>query len=99
METITVLHNQSLLDIAIQYTGKVENSFKIAVYNDVSMSDSLPPGATITIPDDVEKDQDVINYFSYHGFQPATDLIDDLIEVKPLSGIGYWEIETTFEVQ
>ncbi|ROH98276.1 hypothetical protein EGI16_21605 [Chryseobacterium sp. G0240] len=99
METIITLHNQSLLDIAIQYTGKVENSFIIAVHNDLSVTEILTPGMEIIIPDDIETDIDVVTFFSYRGYQPATALEGNLIEVKPLEGVGYWEIGETFEIQ
>ena len=51
---ITILHNQSLLDIAIQHTGAVENTFAIAVANGLSLTDDLPAGAEIKIPEGVK---------------------------------------------
>ncbi|AKK73770.1 hypothetical protein OK18_15200 [Chryseobacterium gallinarum] len=99
MEIITALHNQSLLDIAIQYTGKVENSFIIAFHNDLSVTEILTPGMEITIPDALDTDIDVVTFFSYRGYQPATALESNLVEVKPLEGVGYWEIGETFEIQ
>ncbi|MEG0927266.1 hypothetical protein [Chryseobacterium sp.] len=102
---VTVLHNQSILDIAIQYTGMVENSFDIAVYNGLSLSDILVPGTTIEIPDDLdndyipEVDNDVVEYFSVKMFEPAFEQEINTIVVNPLAGINYWEIEETFEIQ
>jgi hypothetical protein len=97
--TITVLHNQTLLDIAIQYTGIVKNSFDIAVYNGIAVSDSLIPGTSILIPDNIETDADVVAYYLVNKLQPATEIDPDLITITPLSGIGYWEIENEFIVE
>ncbi|MGG7468673.1 hypothetical protein [Chryseobacterium arthrosphaerae] len=94
--TVTVLHNQTLLDIAIQYTGIVKNSFDIAVYNGISVSDTLVYGASLIIPDDLEIDIDTVNYYLANNLQPSTEIDPDLITITPLSGIGYWEIENEF---
>ena len=97
---ITVLHNQSLLDIAVQYTGTIENAFKIAVANGLSLTDELQPGAQLIIPADAEMNNDVVNYFSAKGIQPATGLTENdlLIEQTVQRGIGYMQIGKTFKV-
>ena len=38
---VIVLNNQSLIDVAIQHTGTIENAFKIAVANCLSLTDEL----------------------------------------------------------
>ncbi|MEE6129067.1 hypothetical protein V2E39_16830 [Chryseobacterium arthrosphaerae] len=96
---ITALENQTILDILIQHTGMIENSFAIAQANGVSISDILTPGRDIIISDQLNIDEDVYSYFDAKGIQPATAITENLIEVKPLAGINYWEIEETFEVQ
>ena len=95
--TTIILHNQSLLDIAIQHTGAVENTFAIAVANGLSLTDDLPAGAEIKIPDSANKDNDVLNYYSAKRLQPATAVIM-LPEEERLEGIGYWVIQTDFKV-
>ncbi len=97
---ITVLNNQSLLDIAVQYTGTIENAFKIAVANGLSLTDDLEPGAQLIIPADVEMNSDVVNYFSAKGVQPATGLTENdlLIAQTVQRGIGYMQIGKTFKV-
>lgn len=94
---VTVLHNQSILDIAIQYTGMVENSFDIAVYNGLSVSDSLSSGMNITIPEGIDTDVDVINDFSSKILQPATGITDESI-VPTGKGIGWMQVGTSFKV-
>ena len=60
---ITVLHNQSILDIAIQHTGNVYNAFAIAKANGLSITHDLTPGETISIPQDIIRDSEVYNYY------------------------------------
>jgi len=95
--TTIILHNQSLLDIAIQHTGAVENTFALAVANGLSLTDDLPAGAEIKIPDSANKDSDVLNYYTSKRLQPATAVIM-LPEEERLEAIGYWVIQTDFKV-
>ena len=94
---ITILHNQSLLDIAVQHTGAVEHTFALAVANGLSLTDDLPAGTEIKLPDSVNKDSDVLNYYSAKRLQPATAVILPPEEER-LEGIGYWIIQTDFKV-
>ncbi len=96
---VTVLHNQSLFDISIRYTGTIENAFKIAVANGLSLTDELQPGAQLIIPE-VEMNNDVVNYFAGKGIQPATGLTENdlLIAQTVQRGIGYMQIGKTFKV-
>ena len=95
--TTIILHNQSLLDLAVQHTGAVENTFAMAVANGLSLTDDLPAGAEIKLPDSVNKDNDVLNYYSAKRLQPATAVILPPEEER-LEGIGYWVIQTDFKV-
>lgn len=91
---VTVLHNQSLLDIAIQHTGSAANVFLIAKANGLAVSDEITPGDGLIIPDTVVLDTDIKNYYTSRAIQPATaitTIIDDNTEPK-LEGIGYWII-------
>ena len=94
---INVLPLQSLLDIAVQHTGAVESVFAIAVANGLSLTDDLPAGTEIKLPDSVNKDSDVLNYYSAKRLQPATAVIM-LPEEERLEGIGYWAISVDFKV-
>ncbi len=95
--TTIILHNQSLLDLAVQHTGAVENTFALAVVNGLSLTDDLPAGTEIKLPDSVNKDSDVLNYYTAKRLQPATAVII-LSETERLEGIGYWVIQTDFKV-
>ena len=94
---VIILHNQSLLDLAVQHTGAVENTFAIAVANGLSLTDDLPAGTEIKLPDSVNKDSDVLNYYSAKRLQPATAVILPPEEER-LEGIGYWAISVDFKV-
>lgn len=95
--TTIILHNQSLLDLAVQHTGAVENTFALAVVNGLSLTDDLPAGTEIKLPDSVNKDSDVLNYYTAKRLQPATAVIM-LSGAERLEGIGYWIIQTDFKV-
>lgn len=97
---ITVLHNQSLFDIAIQHTGIVENAFAIAKANDISITTFLPSGSKISISSEIEKNQDVINYYAARKIQPATGTTEGTENGNEESeGISYWIINQNFVVQ
>lgn len=96
---IIVLHNQTLLDLAIQYTGTAENAFDLALANNKSITDDLQAGESIDISTyDTQKNKDILNYYQAKKLQPATGLSSQqLINDKP-EGIDYWAIQTDFIV-
>ena len=94
---ITALHNQSFLDISIQHTGSVFNAFAIAVANGCAVSDSPVAGKKYTIPENVENDNDVLNYYKSKGIQPATAITSEKI-IPAGKGIGWMQIGNSFKV-
>lgn len=92
----TVLHNQSLLDFAIQRTGTLESLFQLAIENGISITDELETGRFLLIPDNVKKDVDVLAYYNEKGIQPATALTAEETELVPRRGIGSMIISSTF---
>lgn len=94
-----VLHNQALIDIAIQYNGFASNAFELAYKNGISITDELTPGQIIEVSQSTFIDVDVVNYFESKkqtiatGFAGAKE--QDLI---PQLGIGKMAIGTTFIV-
>lgn len=87
-----VLHNQSLLDFAIQHTGSVANAFSIAAANGLAMSDELFAGSELIIPADIQSDSDILNYYNSRAIQPATAVTLSENTQPKLEGIGYWTI-------
>lgn len=95
----TVLHNQSLLDFAIQRTGTLESLFQLAVTNGISITDELETGKFLVLPEDVIKDIDVLAYYNEKGIQPATAITAEETELVPSLGIGSMAIGSTFIVR
>lgn len=97
---ITVLNNQTLLDIAIRHCGTVEAVAYIAILNNISITQELIPGQLIELPSKDYGNQEVINYFSANKIDPATALTEEHTALtEGNSGIGFWEIGNNFIVQ
>jgi hypothetical protein len=86
--TVTALNNQTLVDIAIQTTGKAENFLKIAMANDLVPTEPIAPGTVLIIPDTVEIDEAIVRYYSANGVVPATQLTDEQTQTQELT---FWE--------
>ncbi|HUM50493.1 MAG TPA: LysM domain-containing protein [Chitinophagales bacterium] len=92
MRIITVKDNQSLLDIAIQEYGTVDNMIAISQANDLSVSSQLEPGQELIIPDNV-KDEKTLRYYKENSIIVSTAeipleieeivLVDDSGEASP----------------
>jgi len=98
--SITVLINQSLLDVAIRYFGTVEAVLAIAILNNISITQELVPGQILEIPDSDYGYQEIVTFFNVNKKQPATALTEEnkaIIEGN--SGIGFWVIEDNFIIQ
>lgn len=76
---VTVLNNQSLVDVAIQTTGLAENFLKIAVANNLVPTEPIEPGTVLSIPDGIEKDEQIVNYYTVNDILPATALKEELL--------------------
>ena len=94
-----VLHNQSLLDFAIQHTGSTQNAFEVAMANNLSITDKLTAGSELIIPVSVAMDVDVKNYYQSKEIQPATDITQHAESEEILEGISIWILNQNFIVQ
>lgn len=95
-----VLHHQSLLDLAIQHTGAVENAFDLALQNNRSLTDDLEAGETINYePTTINQNKDILSYYTAKKLQPATAINyqSSTINDKP-QGVDYWAIQMDFVV-
>lgn len=97
--TIIVLHNQSLLDVAIHQTGSAITAIEIAFANDLSITDQLKAGSILLIPDSIIGNIDIKNYYQSKMIQPATDITQTGEQGEILEGISYWIINKNFIVQ
>lgn len=69
---ITVLNNQTILDISIRYFGTADAAFEIATLNKLSLTDDLVPGQTLELPEVDYGEQETVMFFLVHKKQPAT---------------------------
>lgn len=58
--TITVLHNQSLLDLALQHTGTIESVFEMAEANALNITDDVRAGKTLVVPAEAFTNKDIL---------------------------------------
>lgn len=96
---INVLHNQSLLDLAIQHTGSVENAFDLALANNRSITDDLEAGETLSFEfSTINPNKDILSYYIAKKLQPATAISEQLSANSIPQGIDYWAIQMDFIV-
>ena len=95
--TTIILHNQSLLDIAIQHTGSVENAFILALQNGKSLTDDLVAGEQLSLKN-TKNNKDILSYYQSKKLQPATGVSHTGSSSLQLQGIGYWVISNDFKV-
>lgn len=94
-----VLHNQSLLDIAIQEDGSVMAAFEWAFKNALSITDELEAGRELVSPNSSLRNADVADYFKGKRHLVATGFNGTIENLIPDLGIGTMAIGSTFIVQ
>ena len=62
-----VLHNQSLLDIAIQNNGTLTSAFELALENGLSITEELTPGDNIKVPESNLIETTIVSFFQRKG--------------------------------
>ena len=96
---ITTLHNQSLLDLALQHTGTIESIFELAEANTLNISDDVVAGKTLVLPAEAFTNKDILGYYTAKNLQPATAFSKEDEQVaKRLEGISIWAINLDFVV-
>lgn len=73
---VTVLPDQTLLDIAIQEYGDLAGVFVLARENDISPTEKLTPGMTVRVPD-VVINREMREYCKANNVSPATSESSD----------------------
>ena len=97
--TITVLHNQSLLDLALQHTGTIESIFEFAEANALNITNDVVAGRTLVLPTEAFTNKDILSYYTAKKLQPATAFTKADEEVfKRLEGISIWAINLDFAI-
>ncbi|MGP1479310.1 MAG: hypothetical protein ACTTJI_06455 [Capnocytophaga sp.] len=96
---ITALHNQSLLDLALQHTGSIEAVFELATVNTLSITDDVQAGKTLVLPAEAFSNKDILAYYTAKNLQPATAFSKEDEQVfERLEGISIWAINLDFVV-
>jgi hypothetical protein len=99
MKSLTIIQNQSLLDVAIEQLGSVDRAFEVALLNGLSISADLYPGQEINLPDVYSANTEQALYFANKKIATA-QAFAQTEELSPiLEGIGYMEVEYDFKVQ
>ena len=96
---VTVLHNQSLLDLALQHTGTIESVFEFAEANTINITDDVQAGKTLVLPAEAFTNKDILGYYTAKNLQPATAFSKEDEQVfERLEGISIWAINLDFVI-
>ena len=97
-EIITIIENQSLLDVAIQADGNAQAAFEWALNNGISITDSLVPGQQFKMPkSEAFRHEDLSIYFKSRNVATGFSIENSDLPI-PLEGIGAMIIETSYIV-
>ena len=97
--TITALHNQSLLDLALQHTGSIESVFELAEANALNITDDVQAGAPLYLGEGLGVRNEILSYYTAKNLQPATAFSKEDEQVfERLEGISIWAINLDFVV-
>ena len=97
--TITALHNQSLLDLALQHTGTIESVFEFAEANSLNITDDVQAGAPLYLGEGLGVRNEILSYYTAKNLQPATAFTKEDEQVfERLEGISIWAINLDFIV-
>ena len=96
---ITALHNQSLLDLALQHTGTIESVFEFAEVNALNITDDVQAGAPLYLGEGLGVRNEILAYYTAKNLQPATAFSKEDEQVfERLEGISIWAINLDFIV-
>lgn len=74
---VVAQEGQSMMDIAIQYLGSMEEVFQACRMNGVSITDRLQAGQEVELPPIRSKNAKTVEYYRVNGVSPATDVDDN----------------------
>lgn len=96
---VTVLHNQSLLDLALQHTGTIESVFELAKDNALNITDDVQAGTPLYLGEGLGVRNEILSYYTAKNLQPATAFSKEDEQVfERLEGISIWAINLDFVV-
>ena len=97
--TVAALHNQSLLDLALQHTGTIESVFELAKDNALNITDDVQAGTPLYLGEGLGVRNEILSYYTAKNLQPATAFTKEDEQVfERLEGISIWAINLDFIV-
>lgn len=97
--TVAALHNQSLLDLALQHTGTIESVFELAKDNALNITDDVQAGTPLYLGEGLGVRNEILGYYTAKNLQPATAFTKEDEQVfERLEGISIWAINLDFIV-
>ena len=91
--TVAALHNQSLLDLALQHTGTIESVFELAKDNALNITDDVQAGTPLYLGEGLGVRNEILGYYTAKNLQPATAFSKEDEQVfERLEGISIWPI-------
>ena len=95
MNAVRVESGQSLLDLAVQHCGSVEELLSLALANGLSPTGALIAGAEVFVGPPTNRA--VANLFAVNGIKPATAITqEDELQTIADEGIEFWTVEKDF---
>lgn len=90
MHNTETKQGQWVADISVKETGSIETIFDFALLSNISITDSLEAGSSISYTDITDKR--IVNYYQQNSITPATSIIDS----RQQGGIGYMAVGIDF---
>lgn len=97
MQSIKVSEGQTLLDVAIEHLGDASRWDEIADLNGMGLTDALPIGGVLLVPDAAIEKQGVVDLFKPSYQKPSSAEDQGLAEIFG-EGLEYWAIEVDFVI-
>ncbi|MEN5434084.1 hypothetical protein ABE545_10615 [Sphingobacterium faecium] len=97
MNTINIIENQTLFDLAVEQTGSVLSIIEMAMASGKSITDDLIPQEQVIVPESRYIIKDIVDYFKGKNYKIATH--GTLDNFDSFGGIGYWILEVDFQVK
>ncbi len=94
MKTAVITENQTIFDIAMQYCGDADSALTTAIANGLSLTASLTPGQSLTLPE-MPANRAMVNYYGVNSIKPATGTTQN---DTPPGGISFMGIQIDFIV-
>ncbi|WP_035084254.1 hypothetical protein [Aquimarina latercula] len=96
---INVIDKQNVFDITLQGYGTITEVFQVALQNGMGITDTIPAGTTIEIPENQQAtDPEVLEYYNTYKVRPVTEVSQIVQTIEPSKGIGSMIIKETFIV-